>query len=341
MSFWEYCKDRSMSVLFHFAGVMFLILFLAATNYPVANIILIVSVWLFAAGGGFLFTYGQRKRYFRKLDRTLQQLDQPYLIADVMDTGYRFEDKKYRQILRKSNKAVIERIHQMEQEQREYKEYIESWIHEVKTPLTTISLVCENKKDDEARKILTEVAKLDNYVETALFYARADQVYRDYLIQPVSLRQLIVGVILKNKQLLIQNQIQPEITFDQVTVPSDAKWVEFIVNQIVLNSVKYKREKNAKITFSMEVKGTKKSLIITDNGIGILKEEQRRVFEKGFTGTNGRDHQKSTGIGLYLCKRLCDKLGIGIQIHSEPSQYTAVILTFPDITKDMPYLSKL
>lgn len=341
MSFWDYCKDKSISVLCHIAGMMFLVLFLLATGYPSANIILITSAWLAVAGGGFLLGFARRKRYFHKLDRTLEQLDQPYLIADMMDAGYRFEDKKYRQILRKSNKAVIERIHGIEQEQKEYREYMEGWVHEVKTPLTTIGLICENKKDDQARKILTELAKLDNDVETMLFYARADQVYQDYLIQPVNLYEVVIRVITKNKQLLIQNQVQPEITFSDAVVPSDPKWVEFILNQIVLNSVKYRRDHGAKITFSMQMANAQKSLIIKDNGIGILEEEQKRVFDKGFTGTNGRSHAKSTGIGLYLCKRLCDKLQIGIALHSKPMDYTAVILTFPDIAKDMPYLSKL
>ncbi|MBE5960318.1 MAG: HAMP domain-containing histidine kinase [Lachnospiraceae bacterium] len=258
-----------------------------------------------------------------------------------MDAGYRFEDKKYRQILRKSNKAVIERIHRIEQEQKEYREYMEGWVHEVKTPLTTIGLICENKKDDQTRRILTELAKLDNDVETMLFYARADQVYQDYLIQPISLHERILYVIAKNKQLFIQNQMQIEITFSEAVVRSDPKWVEFIINQIVLNSIKYKRENEAKITFSIETQNAGKSLIIRDNGIGILEEEQKRVFDKGFTGTNGRNHEKSTGIGLYLCKRLCDKLGIGICIRSVLMHETEVILTFPDIAKDMPYLSKL
>lgn len=226
----------------------------------------------------------------------------------------------------------------MEEEQKEYREYIESWVHEVKAPITAISLLCENRrKGGETETISTmkegfrsvgiENQKIENQVDMVLFYARSEQVYKDYMIRKTELKQVVYEVLEKNKLLLIQQKIQVEVDCED-SVYTDGKWIAFVINQILLNSVKYCRE-NGVFKFYTESGGNGVILTVEDNGTGIRPEELPRIFEKGFTGSNGREQERATGMGLYLCKRLCNKLGIGIWAESEYGEGTRVVLEFP------------
>ena len=131
----------------------------------------------------------------------------------------------------------------------------------------------------------------------------------------------------KNRLLLIKNHVRAEVNCEE-TVYTDRKWIAFICNQILLNSVKYCREE---AVFHIYTKREKNGvyLFMEDNGTGILPQELKRIFEKGFTGSNGRDHERATGMGLYLCRKLCDRLGIGISAESEYGKGTRVSLEFP------------
>lgn len=245
-----------------------------------------------------------------------------------MPWSFRLEDRLFRTLIRKSNKSVIERIHRIEQEQKEYREYIESWVHEIKAPITAIALNCENHRDERGRYLLVENRKVEDYVDMALYYARSDAVYKDYMIAETNLQETAEKVLMQNKYYLIQRCIQAEVDCPDV-VFTDAKWIGFILNQLVLNSAKYSRKEGAHIWIATEAQKNSVLLKVKDNGAGIPAEELPRVFEKGFTGTNGRGTKRSTGMGLYLCHKLCRKLGIGIRAVSEEGMGTEIILEFP------------
>ena len=214
--------------------------------------------------------------------------------------------------------------------QEEYKEYIEIWIHEIKLPIATSKLIIENNKSDVTRNIDDELNKIEDYVEQALFYARSNTVEKDYIIRKVNLKDIVNGVIKKNKNVLISEKIKVDIYDIEKEVYIDSKWIAFILNQIIANSIKYSRNEERMIDISAKDLKDCVTLCIKDNGIGIRSEEIARVFEKGFTGTNGRiNGKKSTGIGLYLCKKLCDKLGVGISLVSNENDGTEVKLVFP------------
>ncbi|MGN1297134.1 MAG: ATP-binding protein [Clostridia bacterium] len=192
-------------------------------------------------------------------------------------------------------------------------------------------MVIENNKNTVTKSIDEELDKVENYIEQALFYARSNTVEKDYYIKKSKLKDIVNESIKKNKNALIQEKISMNIHDLEFDVNTDSKWIVFILNQIIQNSVKYKRKDN---NLEIEIYGKKGKenviLYIKDNGIGIKKEESARVFEKGFTGTNGRmSNKKSTGIGLYLCKKLCDKLGIAIELNSIQNEGTEVRLVFP------------
>ena len=213
----------------------------------------------------------------------------------------------------------------------DYKEYIELWIHEIKIPIATSKMIIENNKNEITKSIYEELDKIENYTEQALFYARSNTANKDYIIKKTNLEKIVNNVILKNKAELIHKKIQLDIHDINVEVKTDSKWVIFILNQIINNSIKYKKQ-NENLKIEIFTKKQKESicLYIKDNGMGIKKGEITRVFEKGFTGSNGRIlNKKSTGIGLYLCKKLCDKLGMAIELNSEENVGIEIKLIFP------------
>lgn len=337
MRFTEYLKDKVMIILLNIFSLFLLICFLAMVKNTLSNILIIIISWTSIFIIYLLVEYIRRNKYFTKLEELLDNLDERYLIAEVMEPSYRVEDKKYRDILRKSNKSVIEKINEIEDQRKNYKEYIESWVHDIKLPITAMELICENNKDEATRKIKSELAKVDNSVEMVLFYARADEVYKDYIVKEINLNDVINDTISRNKSFFIQNKIMINVDCKEKIVASDKKWLSFILNQVLINSVKYKKNDICKINIYTEKIKDGIKLYIEDDGIGIKESEVDRIFDKGFTGTNGRGNSKSTGIGLYLCKKLCIKLGIGISVESKVEEYTKIILIFPKSS----YLSKL
>ncbi len=192
-------------------------------------------------------------------------------------------------------------------------------------------MVIENNKNEVTRSIDEELDKVENYIEQVLFYARSNTVEKDYYIKQSNLKDIVNESIKKNKNTLIQNKMLINIHDLDKKVHTDSKWIQFILNQIIQNSVKYKKQdNNSEIEIYSKQGKENVILYIKDNGIGIKKGEITRVFEKGFTGTNGRlQNKKSTGIGLYICKKLCDKLGLAIELNSVQNEGTEIRLVFP------------
>lgn len=192
-------------------------------------------------------------------------------------------------------------------------------------------MIIENNKTNVTKSIDEELQRIENYIEQALFYARSNTVEKDYYIKKVKLRDIVYESIKKNKNVLIQEKVSMNLHDLDLEVNTDSKWIGFILNQIIGNSIKYKKV-DCRLEIEIYAKQGKENAIlyIKDNGIVIKEGEVTRVFEKGFTGTNGRlVGKKSTGIGLYLCKNLCNKLGIQIELNSILDEGTKVQLVFP------------
>ena len=225
---------------------------------------------------------------------------------------------------------MLENVNYYKNIQEDYKEYIELWIHEVKIPIAASKMIIENNKNNITKSIEEELDKVENYTEQALFYARSNTVEKDYIITKTNLKEIVNAAILKNKSTLLNKRISLELKNLDKEVYTDSKWAIFIVNQIIQNSIKYSKTTDKKIEINAQTKNDKIILYIKDNGIGIRKGEITRVFDKGFTGENGRKiGEKSTGIGLYLCKKLCNKLSMGIELNSQENKGTEVKIIFP------------
>lgn len=211
---------------------------------------------------------------------------------------------------------------------RELREYIELWIHEIKIPIAALQLMNYNGNTD-LKKQKVQLDRLYHFVEQILFYARADAPEKDYLLTDSNLKQVIHQVLQENKTLLIGNHVRVERNHLDVSVVTDSKWLAFMLGQIVNNCVKYKADdRNPEIVFTARQEEEKTVLWIRDNGIGIREADLGRVFEKSFTGENGRKQTTSTGMGLYICKQLCNKLGHTLSVRSEPGVYTEVCIEF-------------
>ena len=232
--------------------------------------------------------------------------------------------------IQETGKSMLENVNTYKRLQEDYKEYIELWIHEIKIPIATSKLIIENNKNEITKSIDEELDEIENYTEQALFYARSNTANKDYVVTKSNLQEIVNGAILKNKSALLSSKTSIELHDLEREVYTDSKWAVFIINQIIQNAIKYSKIKDRKIEIYAISKRENVVLYIKDNGIGIKKGEITRVFEKGFTGENGRTiNKKSTGIGLYLCKKLCDKLGLGIELNSEKGIGTEVRIIFP------------
>ena len=332
MSFLKFIKEKALSIfLILFYLITIEIFFIAhQTNQFIKIYIPIVIITSYSIG--LLYEYFKKKKYYTKLQNILDELTEKYLITEIVETPDFIEGKILKDTLDQVNKSMHENVNKYKYLQEDYKEYIELWIHEIKTPIATSKMIIENNKNSATRSIEEELDKVENYIEQALFYARSNTVEKDYYIKKCNLKEIVNESIKKNKNVLIQEKAEINIHDLENTVNTDSKWIIFILNQIIQNSIKYKN-KDVEPNIKIYSKAQKENVIlyIEDNGIGIKKGEITRVFEKGFTGTNGRlSGKKSTGIGLYLCKKLCDKLGIAIELNSEEGKGTEIKIVFPN-----------
>lgn len=329
MSLKDYLKSKIGTIFLNGIALITLSVFLLSIGNEFEPVIIIVLSWIITLFIYFMIAYKKRKNYFELIEKGVSNIDKKYLISEVLEVPPFLEAEPYYYLLKKSSKSMREEINKEKLRLKEYKEYIEQWIHEVKTPISLIKLIEENNRTTKSSAVLMQLEEIDRYVEQALFYARSEDVDKDYLVKEVSLKDCVNTVITRNKQGFILNDIEIEIDNIDKVVYCDSKWLEFILNQIIVNAIKYRNNQNPKVQIYVNSIKNGIQLIVEDNGIGIPRDELERVFEKGFTGNTGRLNSKSTGIGLYLCKKLCDKLGLLIDMESEINSYTKVIITFP------------
>ena len=322
----QYLKNQLPVILINLLGMLALALFLIASGNSIQTVLFILVVWLVVLASCLLFFYFSRKKYLDKLLDMTEQLEERYLLPEIMQEPERADEQVFYQIMKMAEKSMLERIGEVQRERKEYKEYIEQWIHEVKTPITAIKLICENNRCSFTRELMAELENINRFTEQALYYARSEHTEKDYSVREINLSDVVHGAIADNKYLLRQNNVAVTVEDAEYSIYSDDKWLRFILDQLISNAVKYRADQPVLHFFAVK-ENDRIILSVEDNGIGIPQSDLPRIFEKGFTGQNGRMIRSSTGIGLYLCRRLCDKLGIGISASSE-GKGTAISLSF-------------
>lgn len=329
MSKKEYLKDKRLYLIIGMTIYLVILLVLLAFKVNIEATLAITFTYFIGLITILIADYIRKKTFYNNFKCKLDSLDQKYLIVEMLQDANFLEGRILTDALYEIDKSMIEKINEYKMQVKDFKEYVELWIHEVKLPVASLTLMVHNQKGDQSKKLLSQLTRLDNYLEQILYYVRSENAEKDYLITKVNLSKVISNVALKNKDILLAKGIDFVVSDVDIEVLTDSKWLEFIINQIVDNSIKYSKEKNAYIKIVAKEESEVIGLIIYDNGKGISKSDLPRVFDKTFTGTNGRSKSaKSTGMGLYLCRELCNKLGHKIQIISEEGKYTKVTILF-------------
>ena len=327
MKFREFIQDYLLWIVSAVIVGVFLVLFALAFKCPMPFILLLSITWILFPTIFLLSQYHKKRVFFFFLRQNLEQLDHKYLLSELVPEAYFLDAKIFKEVLWEITKSYQEEINQYKYSVEDFKEYVELWIHEVKVPIASSLLIIHNHKNKDPQKIVEQIGRIENYVEQILYYVRSENAEKDYLIKPCNPRDVVNKVIVKNKERFIYDKIKLEIEPFEQEVLTDSKWLEFILSQIFQNSMKYRREE-AKIKVSFLWQDNEVQLKIWDNGIGISKSDLPRVFDKSFTGQNGRKVTTSTGMGLYIAKKLCQKLGHKIEIASKENTFTEVTITF-------------
>lgn len=329
MSIIEFIKERMIFLIINL--IMFLLVAILMKIVKVSiNIILILFLIWFGPILIYMFLeFIKYRRYLNNLINTVENLDRKYLLPEVIEEPRFQEARIINDVLKQCNKSMHEKVKHYKDEQIEYREYIETWVHEIKTPIASAKLILENDNSNLSERINYEMKRVEGFIEQVLYYARSSDVSKDYIIKEFSLRSVVMKSVKSNSRDFINKNIKLDIRGIEGNIFSDEKWVEFIINQIIINAVKFSIPNEGKVSIYSKVNENNIILTIEDNGVGISEKDLDRVFEKGFTGENGRIFGKSTGIGLYLCKKLCDKLGIGISLNSKENIGTKVNIVFP------------
>lgn len=315
----EYIRDQWIAIWISALTAFFTgqFLFIMGTRLPV--IIAVESLFLlgiFLCGAWDCF---RKKRYYDQVERVWEQLEEKNYLSEILSIPSFYDGKLLYKILKRDEKFLNDIIARQQLEMIEYKDYIQTWSHEIKTPIAVERLIMENHKSPVMSSLEEEVGKIEAYVEQMLYYSKSGSLEADYLIQSVNLKHLIMGAVSKNRKMMVESSVLPKFGELDYEILTDIKWMDFIFGQLITNSVKYRDTgKKSWIYFSArEEDGGMLVVTVSDNGIGIPEQDVPRVFRKGFTGENGHTHQKSTGMGLYLCKNLCDKMDIRLEIASE------------------------
>lgn len=329
MNLRDFIRERIVFIIINSLILLFtaiLLIVLKVDNFAILFIVIINGEGILTY---HIFDYLRKKQYYDEIKENMESLDKKYLISEVIEEGTFTESKLIYDVICKSNKAMNDEIGEFKRGINDYREYIELWVHEIKTPIATCKLLIENNESPLTESIGEEVCKLENYIDQALFYTRSNTIEKDYIIKEMSLSSCVNKVLNNNADALIKKRVKISLGDLEKIVYSDSKWIEFILGQIISNSIKYMNKEHKELKIYCNENSKYVILNIEDNGAGISEKDISRVFHKGFTGENGRKFGKSTGIGLYLCKKLCKKLGLDINLVSEEGNFTRVSIIFP------------
>ncbi|MEK3889165.1 sensor histidine kinase [Bacillus sp. FSL K6-3431] len=292
-------------------------------DYPLA----LYSVFL----GTFLLTvyliyhYITHKDFYKRLTVSMRAFDEANRTLGNAPLPEALEG-----LLKAQYTQYMNELHMQAKKRSDHLTFINQWVHQMKTPLSVIELIAQEDDDEKFESIREEAERLGKGLEMVLYAARLEAFEHDFQVGPVSLGEITEQAIRDNKRLFIKSRVYPETKIhSEVLVDSDEKWLIFILNQFITNAVKYSTGKSQKIIISVSKCEEHALFEVEDYGVGIAKTDMKRVFKPFFTGENGRLYRESTGMGLYLAKEVCDRLGHNIEIKSERGTGTKVKLTFP------------
>lgn len=332
---WEYLCDRVKIIccLFLMEAIAFFALWLQGTEFFKVSYAVMLSVFvLFIISVFDYFHYKKKRNKLAILKKCIS-----HNMEELPDTGNNLE-QDYQEVLKTLFEAKAEVQSTASIARQDMLDYYSLWAHQIKTPISAMRLLLQAQKDGLiAGNVPTEemstwnaglslqLFRIEQYVEMVLSYLRMEDIEKDLVLRSCDMEKLVNQAVKKFSKDFHYRKVSLVKDPIQMTVLTDEKWTLLVLEQILSNALKYTREGGC--VHISQVDG-RKELIIADTGIGIRAEDLPRVFEKGFTGYNGREDKKSTGIGLYLCKNIMEKLGQGIFMESSEGQGTKVHLSF-------------
>jgi signal transduction histidine kinase len=341
MNFKDFFKDKIPFAVVYFLTsaaiilVMYLTLIINKIELMNNNILyaFLISVIFFILF--LIYDYCKNRRFYNQLNIMLNSKEN---LDNILNIGScsTHEQEMFKKLLLKTYKICSDSTIKYEDAHKEYINFINKWVHQMKTPISVINLILQDEINEENRavfdSILEENEKLSHGLDMMLCNARLNEFNFDFNVESLNIISIVRKVINDNKKSLIRNHIFPKLTDDSdITVETDKKWIYFVINQIVINAIKYSKLKvqsSKYISFKIIDKDAKIILSISDEGIGIPKEDLNRVFNAFFTGKNGRKSDESTGMGMYLAKKICNKLGHEILLESEVGKGTTFSIVF-------------
>lgn len=340
----DFLKDKlSYAVVYFFSNavvilIMYLSLIINKVQFSEGSVFYAFLISLFLFIVFLIYDYYRNKNFKSQLNRILNSEEDLDYILNIGAPNTE-EQAMFKIILIKLYKICNNKTVKYEEEHKQYIYFVNQWVHQMKTPVAVINLILQDEVKEENKKVFESIAeeneKLQHGLDMMLYNARLNEFNGDFNVEKLDVIDIVRKVINENKKSLIRNHIFPKVTKNEkVMVETDKKWILFAINQIVVNAIKYSKAKegeNKHITFDIINETSKIILSIRDEGIGIPKEDLTRVFNAFFTGKNGRKTDESTGMGMYLAKRICDKLGHGIKVESEDGKGTVFSIEFYNI----------
>jgi signal transduction histidine kinase len=274
---------------------------------------------LLCAAMGSIYAAAGFHRYCRRHGQLTGLQSQITLSADDLPVPKDLLEKDYQKLIKTLHEDKVKFAENEGRERRDMVDYYTLWAHQIKTPIAAMRLLMQSEESERNKELSIELFKIEQYVEMVLQYLRTDSESTDFVIMKHSLDKMVRQAVRKYAKMFIYKKISLDLKALNREVITDDKWLVFVIEQILSNSLKY----TSSGTISIYLEGDS-TLVVEDTGIGIRPEDLPRVFEKGFTGYNGRNDKKSTGIGLYLCKRILIKLSHTIAVESEVGKGTKV-----------------
>lgn len=325
MKFVTFLEEKFSFIIFQIILIAITSGILYLTNIPIYYIILTFILLMTLVIAYLSIVYISNLKKYKKIVALVDHLEEKYLIAEIVKKPLNLENKAYYYALKQACKGMLDKISMIEKDFLDYQEYIESFVHEIKTPIAALSLTFDNNQDFQLK---SEIDKINELTEQILFYARSNNTEKDYFVTELNLEDVVHRVVMKYRHYILNKKIRLNLHNLDNKIYADEKWIVFVLSQIIQNSIKYLDKLDKLIEISSQNNKNNVILTIRDNGCGISKSDLTRVCEKGFT-CGDRKKEYATGMGLYLSKKLCEKLGLSLKIDSMQDKYTEVKIIFP------------
>ncbi|WP_411170155.1 sensor histidine kinase [Clostridium sp. MB05] len=329
----RFIKDKNFNIIFSIILLLIINIYLVSINsfnYRIGDLVyldfIIIAIYVIY----FYIKYTNWKKKYHDIYSSISNKND-ISIEDIKGTS--LEEEIMLNIIKNKEKKYDGKVNTYEEQLRDMEEYISKWIHEIKLPITALNIISDEVEDDNtANSVKNETEKINFLVNSVMYGSRATVASEDIFIKEENLETIVKKSIRNNAFFLIKNKMEVTTNNLNYNIYSDGKWIIYVLDQLINNAIKYSNG-NGKIEFYAENHSDHIKLCIKDYGIGIEREDVDRIFNKGFTGSNGRNTvYKSTGMGLYFTKKILNKLEHGISVESIKDEYALFNIYFYKIS---------